>query len=92
MKQILFLILLCCSELTALAQISHSMGTKYLTVNGKPTFITGANYSPSTGWFQTLDNSSTLVKLKSGKIVSIMANRRCSAQSQSGESKVSKIQ
>ncbi len=29
---------------------------KYLLVNGKPTFINGANYSPSTGWFQILDN------------------------------------
>jgi hypothetical protein len=56
MKQILFLILLCCSELAALAQSSPTVGNKYLLVNGKPTFINGANYSPSTGWFQILDN------------------------------------
>jgi len=39
-----------------LAQSNLAVGNKYLTVNGKPTFINGANYSPSTGWFQILDN------------------------------------
>ena len=38
------------------AQTKLSIDKKYLTVNGKPTFINGANYSPSTGWFQILDN------------------------------------
>ena len=38
------------------AQTNLAIGSKYLTVNGKPTFINGANYSPSKGWFQILDN------------------------------------
>lgn len=38
------------------AQTNATVGKKYLLVNGKPTFINGANYSPSTGWFQILDN------------------------------------
>jgi len=38
------------------AQNKVTTGDKYLLVNGKPTFISGANYSPSTGWFQILDN------------------------------------
>jgi len=38
------------------AQNKVTTGEKYLLVNGKPTFISGANYSPSTGWFQILDN------------------------------------
>ena len=38
------------------AQTNATIGKKYLLVNGKPTFINGANYSPSTGWFQILDN------------------------------------
>ena len=37
------------------AQQKITVGNKYLIVNGKPTFINGANYSPSTGWFQILD-------------------------------------
>jgi hypothetical protein len=35
---------------------SQIIDKKYLIVNGKPTFINGANYSPSKGWFQILDN------------------------------------
>jgi len=38
------------------AQSNLTVGSKYLFVDGKPTFINGANYSPSTGWFQILDN------------------------------------
>ncbi|NEW84466.1 MAG: hypothetical protein GZ094_19155 [Mariniphaga sp.] len=38
------------------AQSTMTTGNKYLLNNGKPTFINGANYSPSTGWFQILDN------------------------------------
>jgi len=38
------------------AQSNPTVGSKYLLVDGKPTFINGANYSPSTGWFQILDN------------------------------------
>jgi hypothetical protein len=38
------------------AQTNLSVGNRYLTLNGNPTFINGANYSPSTGWFQILDN------------------------------------
>jgi len=38
------------------AQNKFAVGEKYLLQNGKPIFINGANYSPSTGWFQILDN------------------------------------
>ena len=38
------------------AQNITTVGQKYLLVNGQPTFINGANYSPSKGWFQILDN------------------------------------
>ena len=55
-KWILPVVILFCMELTALAQVYPTAGTKYLTVNGKPVFINGANYSPSKGWFQILDN------------------------------------
>ncbi len=41
---------------TVLAQKNYQAGKNYLTENGKPRFITGVNYSPSTGWFQILDN------------------------------------
>ena len=50
----LFAILFATTCLTA--QNTQTVGKKYLLVNGKPTFINGANYSPSTGWFQILDN------------------------------------
>jgi hypothetical protein len=40
----------------SIAQNKLTVGEKYLQQNGKPTFISGANYSPSTGWFQILDN------------------------------------
>ncbi|HZK96989.1 MAG TPA: hypothetical protein VFC67_22510 [Prolixibacteraceae bacterium] len=56
LKPILSFVLLFCLELTTLAQVSTAIGTKYLAVNGKPIFINGANYSPSKGWFQILDN------------------------------------
>jgi hypothetical protein len=56
MKQILFLILLCCSELAALAQSSPTVGNKYLMVNGKPTFLSGVNYLPSKHWLTILRN------------------------------------
>ena len=42
--------------LNAVIQAQTTVGQKYLLVNGKPTFINGANYSPSKGWFQILDN------------------------------------
>ena len=42
--------------LNAVIHAQTTVGQKYLLVNGKPTFINGANYSPSTGWFQILDN------------------------------------
>ncbi len=50
----LFAIVLLANCLTA--QNTPTVGNKYLLVNGKPTFINGANYSPSKGWFQMLDN------------------------------------
>lgn len=31
-------------------------GNKYLTINGKPAFINGVNYTPTSNWFQILDN------------------------------------
>lgn len=40
----------------AIAQTNFTAGEKYLLQNSKPLFINGANYSPSTGWFQTLEN------------------------------------
>lgn len=52
---IALLAFLCCAN-SVQAQQKISLGKKYLLVNGKPTFINGANYSPSTGWFQILDN------------------------------------
>lgn len=41
---------------TLLAQKNFKTSKNYLGVDGKPFFITGVNYSPSTGWFQMLDN------------------------------------
>ena len=38
------------------AQTNVIADKKCLLVSKKPTFINGANYSPSTGWFQILDN------------------------------------
>ncbi len=57
-KVLFFNLLLFCLIIPSktFAQINPTIGKKYLLVNGKPTFINGANYSPSTGWFQILDN------------------------------------
>lgn len=52
---ILSCLVLCCLGYTLFAQSNPAVGEKYLTVNGKPAFINGVNYSPSTGWFQILD-------------------------------------
>jgi hypothetical protein len=49
-------LILCCFVFTLFSQTNPTVGQKYLLVNGKPTFINGTNYSPSTGWFQILDN------------------------------------
>jgi hypothetical protein len=39
-----------------MAQSKLEIGSKYLKLNGKSTFINGANYIPSKGWLQILDN------------------------------------
>lgn len=42
--------------LCAYSQNSWTVGQHYLLNNGKPKFITGANYIPSKGWLQAIDN------------------------------------
>lgn len=59
MKPILYFVLLFSMELITLAQVASATDTKYLSVNGEPVLINGANYSPSKGWFQILDNRNT---------------------------------
>ncbi|MDO9255673.1 MAG: hypothetical protein Q7U54_09185 [Bacteroidales bacterium] len=55
-KFIILLLVLVGLNTALKAQTTQAIDKKYITVNGKPTFINGANYSPSTGWFQILDN------------------------------------
>jgi endo-1,4-beta-mannosidase len=50
------LIVLQCSLGSLMAQSKLEIGSKYLKLNGKSTFINGANYIPSKGWLQILDN------------------------------------
>ena len=42
------------------SQNKWTVGQKYLLYNGKPKFITGANYIPSKGWLQAIDNWDTI--------------------------------
>jgi len=52
----------CCSS--SYAQTTIKEGKIYLLVNGNPTYINGVNYTPSTNWFQILDdwNASVIEK------------------------------
>ncbi len=56
MKRIICLVTILLVANCLTAQNTPTVGKNYLLVNGKPTFINGANYSPSKGWFQILDN------------------------------------
>jgi len=52
-----FFCFLCCG-LAPVARAQQQPGIQgaYLTVDGKPTFLTGANYIPSSGWLLILDH------------------------------------
>ena len=56
MKKSFKIIIILLFGLNAVIHAQTTVGNKYLLIDGKPTFINGANYSPSTGWFQILDN------------------------------------
>lgn len=55
-KALLILIVLLSTNDAIVAQSKLEVGSKYLMLNGRPTFVNGANYIPSKGWLQILDN------------------------------------
>lgn len=56
MKHIICLLTILIAVNCLTAQNTITSGKKYLQVNGKPTFVNGVNYTPSSNWFQILDN------------------------------------